>query len=217
MPSTINASTTSGIIQTADSSGVLGLQAGNATIATISGTGVAVTGNISATGTVAGSTGTVYPLVSGTTQATTSGTSIDFTSIPSWVKRITYMLNGVSTSGASAVIMQIGSGSVTTTGYAAAGTGFATSTLNTSNQTNGFYVDAAGVQSAASVRNGCLVFTTLGSNVWVCSGLIGYSNAANTIISTGSLTLSGDLDRVRLTTAAGTDTFDAGSVNILYE
>ena len=33
----------------------------------------------------------------------------------------------------------------------------------------------------------------------------------------GSVTLSGALDRVVLTTVGGTDTFDAGSVNIIYE
>jgi len=33
----------------------------------------------------------------------------------------------------------------------------------------------------------------------------------------GTKTISGVLDRIRLTTVNGTDTFDAGSVNILYE
>ena len=56
-------------------------------------------------------------ITSGTSQASTSGTSIDFTSIPSWVKRITLMFNGVSTNGTSNYQIQIGSGSVTTSGY----------------------------------------------------------------------------------------------------
>ena len=63
-------------------------------------------------------TGAVYNgLQSSTAQATTSGTSITFTGIPSWVKRITVMFNGVSTSGTSPVQIQLGAGSVTTTGY----------------------------------------------------------------------------------------------------
>ena len=33
----------------------------------------------------------------------------------------------------------------------------------------------------------------------------------------GELKLAGALDRVRITTVNGTDTFDAGSINILYE
>ena len=36
-------------------------------------------------------------------------------------------------------------------------------------------------------------------------------------ICAGRVTLSGALDRVRVTTVNGTDTFDAGSINILYE
>lgn len=36
-------------------------------------------------------------------------------------------------------------------------------------------------------------------------------------IQSGDLLLSGTLDRVRITTANGTDTFDAGTINILYE
>jgi len=57
------------------------------------------------------------PLTLGTAVNTTSGTSIDLTSIPSWVKRITVMLNGVSTNGASIPQIQLGAGSVDTTGY----------------------------------------------------------------------------------------------------
>lgn len=35
--------------------------------------------------------------------------------------------------------------------------------------------------------------------------------------SGGTISLAGALDNVRLTTVNGTDTFDAGSINILYE
>ena len=56
-------------------------------------------------------------ITSGTAVASTSGTSIDFTGIPSWAKRITVMFNGVSTNGTSQQLIQIGSGSVNATGY----------------------------------------------------------------------------------------------------
>lgn len=54
MASSINASTTSGIVQTADTSGILNLQSNGTTIASVSSTGVAVTGNITASGATGG-------------------------------------------------------------------------------------------------------------------------------------------------------------------
>ena len=58
-------------------------------------------------------------LTSGTAVASTSGTSIDFTGLPSWVKRITVIFNGVSLSGSSNLLIQLGTGSTTytTSGY----------------------------------------------------------------------------------------------------
>ncbi len=145
-----------------------------------------------------------------TAKATTSGTSIDFTGIPSWAKKITIILNGVSTNSTGTLLIQIGSASVVTSGYASA----LTSGVTTTTVTNGFAADAN--RGAASLSNGSVILKTLGSNIWVETGLV--SNPLATVsISTGTLTLGGILDRIRLTTASGTDTFDAGSINILIE
>lgn len=158
----------------------------------------------------------VRPLTSGTVVATTSGTSIDFTSIPSWVKRITIMLNGVSmAAGTSPLAVQIGSGSIQTTGYVAGGT----RTLNGSataatSSTAAFPLYGWG--SAATTMSGHLTLTNVSGNIWVASHSCHESTPAS-ISGGGVVTLSGVLDRVRLTSIAGTDTFDAGSVNILYE
>jgi len=156
-------------------------------------------------------------IVRGTSVATTSGTSIDFTSIPSWVKRVTVMLNGVSTSGTSVPILQIGSGSITTTGYLSYGVlANAPNGVDGNSSTSGFLLVGA---NANNTYYG--VFS-----VFAFSGFIYLANAvaamrSSTInaatITGGNVTLSGALDRVRLTTTNGTDTFDAGSVNILYE
>jgi hypothetical protein len=158
------------------------------------------------------------PLTSGTAQATTSGTSIDFTSIPSWVRRITVMFSGVSTNGTSVLRVQLGtSGGVTTSGYlGSAGTSGGGGVGNT-NFTAGFDENASGGSTAASVRQGTYIIQTLGSNNWVCTGMMGFSNEGRNNSIGGFVPLSGTLDRVRITTANGTDTFDAGSINILYE
>jgi hypothetical protein len=155
-------------------------------------------------------------IVRGTSVASTSGTAIDFTSIPSWVKRITIMLQGVSTNGSSIVQIQIGSGSFTTTGYL--GTGFIAADASTPlvvNMSSGFLT--SGFSAATYVRQGGITLANLTGNTWVAFGIVGQSESTRINMTGGSLALSGTLDRVRLTTVNGTDTFDAGNVNILYE
>jgi hypothetical protein len=152
-------------------------------------------------------------LVQGTSQASTSGTSIDFTSLPAWVKRITVMFSGVSTSGASNPQVQLGSGSVTTSGYAAGSV--ESGTLRTT-FTTGFGIVST---NAVNLLYGHMFITNISSNAWVASHNVMLSQAGiyYTITGTGSISLAGTLDRVRITTVNGTDTFDAGSINILYE
>lgn len=151
-------------------------------------------------------------ITSGTAVASTSGTSIDFTSIPSWVKRVTIMFNGVSTNGTSVPLAQIGAGSVTTSGYAAFSSTIAATVASTSN-TSGFPIFS---NLAANLIRGALTLANVSSNNWVAAGVLSSSDGA-TITVAGSIALSGTLDRVRITTVNGTDAFDAGSINILYE
>ena len=154
----------------------------------------------------------------GTAVAATSGTSIDFTGIPSWVKRVTVTFQGVSTNGTSGLLAQLGTSSgPTTSGYlgslstVAAGVG----SLNLS---AGFLLTyGTGGDLAATVRHGQLIISNVTGNNWTGMGIIGVSNEARTHYVAGSISLAAALDRVRITTVNGTDTFDAGSINILYE
>lgn len=149
-----------------------------------------------------------------TAKASTSGTTVDFTGIPSWVKRITVMLNGVSTSGTSSLRFQLGtSGGVQTTGYTTANTRIGASAVIAASATAGWEVNSA---TAASTSRGAIVFTRIDGDAWVGAGTIASSEPAVSWTS-GSKDLAATLDRVRVTTANGTDTFDAGSINILYE
>ena len=161
--------------------------------------------------------GAVLGITSGTAVASTSGTSIDFTGIPSWVKRVTVMFSGVSTSGTSDLIVQIGAGSVTSSGYTGTSTTTLGSTVGSTNFTNGYGIRQGGASGGAIVRQGFCTICLFGSNTWIESGVFSHSNEAGNIYSAGAVTLSGTLDRVRITTSNGTDTFDAGSINILYE
>jgi len=159
-------------------------------------------------------TGTLGTLNSGTAVASTSGTSIDFTSLPANLRRITVMFNGVSTSGTSNILIQLGAGSVTSSGYISYGMNFGSSSGAGASSTAGFLVRTS---SASEISSGLYTIATLGSNAWSMQGMIGSSNNSNGFITSGGLTLGGTLDRVRITTVNGTDTFDAGSINILYE
>jgi hypothetical protein len=169
----------------------------------------------STTQTLVNVTGTLAPVVSGTA-VTASSTSVDFTGIPSWVKRITVMFSGVSLSGTSSILVQLGdSGGFETTGYVS------TSVLNRDGttptgltSTSGFVVVTA---IAANTILGTAVLTAVSGNTWVLSSAYGMSGSTHAGTAGGNKTLSDTLTQVRITTVNGTDTFDAGTINILYE
>jgi hypothetical protein len=156
-------------------------------------------------------------ITAATAVASTSGTSIDFTGIPAWVKRITVMLQGVSTNGTSFPQIQIGSGSFSTSGYVSAAN-YSIGAGQFTSATTGFVLEPSGGATAANLRSGSVIFTLINSNTWVSQGII-YSSSLtfNNMSSGASPALGGALDRIRLTTITGTDTFDAGTVNIIYE
>ena len=153
-------------------------------------------------------------LVQGTAVASTSGTNITFTGIPSWAKRITMMLVGVSTSGSSQIQIQLGSGSATTTGYSCSASVIGAASVTSSSYTTGF---ATRLNSATNIISGNFVTTLVTGNTWSGNGAFAAPIIPETQFTTGSVALAGVLDRIILTTFNGTDTFDNGSVNILYE
>jgi hypothetical protein len=198
--------------------------AGTTTINLPASSGTAVVGSlaVSAAGQIPFSTdGSTYTptakIVSGTAVASTSGTSIDFTSIPSWVKRVTVMFNNVSTSGSSYKLVQIGSGSVTTTGYVSAGGGIAGNVgFGSLSSTAGFIIISS---ESADNLYGSVVINLVTGNTYGAYGSLGDTAGTyvNTYTVSGGITLGGLLDRIRITTVNGTDTFTAGTINILYE
>lgn len=149
------------------------------------------------------------PPTLGTSVATTSGTSIDFTSIPSWVNRITVLFNGVSTTGSNSYAIQLGSGSVDATSYTSTAINAAGAVTTA---TTGFHIPSF---SSANLNTGIMRLVRMTGNTWVSEHIV--SNASQVYHGSGVKSLSGTLDRIRLTTIGGTDTFDAGSINILYE
>lgn len=144
---------------------------------------------------------------------TTSGTSVDITSIPSWVNRVTVIFNNVSTNGSSGLLLQLGSGSPQTSGYQTVGTASAgTNSVLSGASTSGFYIFYA---NATDYIHGTYVLTRISGNTWV--GVLNGNRAGYSIGGGGNVSLSGAIDRVRLTTTTGADMFDTGSMAVLYE
>jgi len=143
-----------------------------------------------------------------------TNTSLDFTGIPSWVKKITVMFQGVSTSGTSNYLLQIGdSGGIETSNYL----GTVSNNAGTVSVFSSGYLLQPGSVVAAGIYHAQMTLCNIDGNTWSVSGAVGRSDATNMNTFQGSKTLSGTLDRVRITTVNGTDTFDAGSVNLLLE
>jgi hypothetical protein len=198
---------------------------------TLDGTNGITTPDLDSTGPITATTGTfsgavqasgvatnLYPLVSDTAKASTSGTSIDFTGIPSWVKRITVMLSGVSTSGTSLFLVQLGdAGGFEITGYASQANSITTTPAVTATTNTAGFVLGASALVAASTYSGTTSIVKLDGNSWVYSSLIIRDGTASSNFGSGSKTLSDTLTQVRITTVNGTDTFDAGTINIMYE
>jgi hypothetical protein len=200
---------------TLSSPAIAGATSGAITLAAPSVAGTNTVTFPAGTGTVAVQ-GVSTNIVSGTAQNSTSGTSITFTGIPSWVKRITVMLNGVSTNGTSYMQVQVGSGSVTTSGYTSSLSTLNGSNYNSASSTTGLLVTGTN-NSAASNYYSVVVINLVGSNNYVSFTNTSTPTSSFCYNGSGAIGLSGALDRVVVTTVNGTDTFDAGSINILYE
>ena len=194
--------------------GTTGIVSANIQDGTITGSDIAgttiVAANI-ANGTIT-PTQLARPLTLGTS-VSVSGTSVDFTGLPNWLNKVTVILNGVSSSGSSLMQVQIGSGSITTTGYNSGA--WTSNTANSGLITSGFVL--SGVNNTAAIYYGSLFLVRQTNNIWVESHSLGGPVASYQSVGGGSVSLGGILDRLRLTTVNGTDTFDAGTVNIMYE
>jgi hypothetical protein len=154
-------------------------------------------------------------MVLGTSVATTSGTAIDFTGIPSWVKRVTIMFNGVSVTATSQYVIRIGDSAVSTSGYEMQGGLISvSSSVTAASATSGFTFN--GSSSDTDTLSGSIVLNKVTSNKWVINGQVSSYPYWNMFVA-GKKELSSDLTMVRVTTLAGTATFDAGSINIMYE
>ena len=133
------------------------------------------------------------------------------------MKRITIMLNGVSTNGTANPVIQIGdSGGIEATGYLGSMANIGSGVASATNFTIGFGIFTA---AASVVMHGTIVLTlqNAATFAWTAAGMVGLSDNTFVCTTAGRKLLSAELDRVRITTSNGTDAFDAGLINISYE
>jgi len=149
-----------------------------------------------------------------TAQASTSGTNIDFTSIPSWVKRITVMFNGVSATGSNTLLVQLGTSSgIETTGYNSL---VATDRGVEYTSTTGLIVGSSGSLTSSSTISGTITILLISGTTFVSSTCCADIDGSNprSITGGGNKTLASALTQLRVLSSVA---FDAGSINILYE
>jgi hypothetical protein len=156
----------------------------------------------------------VRQLTLGTAQSPVSPfpTVITFTSIPSWAKRITLIFNNVSTSGTANYLIQLAdSGGAENTGYASIANDYGGGVASV----EGFIVTRSSITAIGTVSGTVSIYNAFNSNLWISSGAVGSNSVI--AVSTGSKTLSSTLTGLNILTVGGTNTFDAGSINIMYE
>lgn len=152
----------------------------------------------------------------GTPTATTSGTSKDYTNIPAWAKRVILLIDNVSLNGTANLLVQVGTaGGIVNTGYTG-GVAQAGASPAQSTATAGLQLTSSSLAASTHVGKVEFVLANASTNKWIGTGILSRSDGYSEV-SAAVVTLSGALDRIRLTTSNGTDTFDAGTVNVLYE
>lgn len=152
----------------------------------------------------------------GTPVASTSGTAIDFTSIPAGTKRIVISFSGVSTNGTSPLTVQIGdSGGIETGSYNGGVCQFGGATANYAG--GGFELSTANDAGATWRGHVTLTLENSSSNTWIATSVMTRGDSAVVSVGGGGKVLSATLDRVRVTTVGGANTFDNGEINIIYE
>ena len=148
-----------------------------------------------------------------TAKSSTSGVSVNFVDIPPWAKRVTVILDGVSTNGSIAPTIQLGdAGGIENSSYS----GSVWTPAGVANFSTAFNLFVNSGWNSSGVIHGVITFCNLVGNTWACSGTVGASNAATAGFIGGAKTLSDTLTQIRLT-MDGVDAFDAGTINVFWE
>jgi hypothetical protein len=188
---------------------------GTDTLTLAAGSGISITTNAGTDTITISASGGGSGLTLATAQAATSGTTITFSSLPAGLNRITCMWTGLSSNGTSSTGIRLGdAGGVETTGYTGRVGYLAGTSPNVYTLSTGFDWLTG---TSSDTGDGQLILSRIDGNTWIASGF--FTLPSNTVIyhMNAFKTLSAELTQVQFYTVNGTDTFDAGTVNINYE
>lgn len=150
--------------------------------------------------------------------STGSGTSASITSVPSYAKRITITLQGVSLNGATELILRLGdTGGLENSGYTGVNARMGSSGgVYSGNSTSFILTESA---QAGNVYDGVitLIRHNESTNCWVVSSTVTTQGANNMNICSGTKELSSALTQVSILSANGSSAFDAGSIGFQVE
>jgi hypothetical protein len=148
----------------------------------------------------------------GTEQATTSGTSWTFGSIPSGVDIIIINFFEHSINAATDWVVTIGDvDGLETSGYISSSTNIASTTITHSNSTAGYIVET---RNASDIFSGTMTLTLEDASAftWISTSLM-KTQTTDHIYGGGSKSLSAELTQVSI----GGVTGDGGAINIMYQ
>lgn len=155
-------------------------------------------------------------LTRGTAAATTSGTSVDFTSLPAGIRKITLVVDQISSSLTDNFAVRFSTGGTfATSGYISSSARVQDAAATSiGSLTTGFII----INNDNSSRqwNGSFTWHNITGNTWIMSGNANHESNNRSVISAGTFTLGGTLDGIRLY-ATASNAFDNGQVNIFYE
>jgi hypothetical protein len=154
-------------------------------------------------------------LTLGTPVASTSGSSIDFTGLPSGVKQITVTFSRVTIDSTATMVIRLGgSGSFATSGYSTGALKWISTAGTYTSATDGFLISSI---SSTTILSGTYIFTLENSstNKWSGQGIFTTGDSGTTILMcAGDYSIDSTLTKIRVTTGA---TFDGGEINIAYQ
>jgi len=149
--------------------------------------------------------------------ATTSGTTVDVTGIPTTARKLTLMFNSVSADAADDLIIQLGdSGGIEATDYGTLSAECEADSVDLETNTAGFQVSQN--QAAAVTAHGMIILclSDASTNTWMGMSMIS-SGGSKMSLGTTFKSLSAAITQLRLTSTAGTAVFDGGSFSVLVE
>ena len=151
----------------------------------------------------------------GTEQATTSGTDVTITGVPSGTKMVVISFMGYKNATAADLLVQLGdSGGIETSGYLGDNSNITGATMATSGSTTDSM--QVNILAAADVVHGTMILALADtSNTWTQMHVCSASSANKSFWGGAEKALSGELTQLKVGAAAGS-TMDAGTVNIMY-